>query len=448
MQVKTGSYTGSGSDNNSISGVGFAPDVVFIQKDGGFWDMSWKTVDMGGTNSLNFWHSSFLTNAIKSLDSDGFTLGTNGDVNAGSTTYYWIAIKQKAGVCKVGKYTGTGSAHDITGLGFQPDFVMLKGTPHANPRMWFASKGGNNTYQFTESGPAATGEITGVVSDGFSVGTANAVNQNTIDYFYIAFKQSVGEVEQDTYAGNGSDDRNIVQPDPFKPTWLIIREDSSTTSRAIHKPDSLAGDNAFASSGSSNSGFKQADHIQALNNDGFQVGLGGYTNVSATNYHYLSLLFVDSPTPTIRGYARVSNAPTVEHRGVLSGIAKGSTRAFPIAGQFIQHTVQTVAVGRSTVRSVSIREIPLSGSVKGRGFTGGSVVVDQPVLVVSFDVDVALDQALPIDFDVFVEELQALLVEFDVVEQLDALAVSFDVKEQALVDAFSQDVQHPTAEAG
>lgn len=96
----TGQYTGDGTTSQGITGIGFAPKVVVISRDGtsdsGF-ELHIKTADMStefayevGAGANN---NGIRDNKIISLDSDGFTVDDNGadeNPNSNTATYnYW-----------------------------------------------------------------------------------------------------------------------------------------------------------------------------------------------------------------------------------------------------------------------------------------------------------------------------------------------------------------------
>jgi len=128
MRVVTHSYTGDGVDNRAFTGLGFQPDVVIIKKQTGTTGAAViRTSTMSGDNSKQMVSSVALElNLIQSLDADGFTLGNDARVNASAANYYFVAFKQYAGEMKVGSYVGDGTDNrDITGVGFQPDYVIV-----------------------------------------------------------------------------------------------------------------------------------------------------------------------------------------------------------------------------------------------------------------------------------------------------------------------------------
>jgi hypothetical protein len=80
MRVATGSYVGDGIDNRAISGVGFQPDVVFIKGTNNEQAVI-HTATMPDDLSKEIASGSNQAGAIKTLDADGFTIGTNVRVN-------------------------------------------------------------------------------------------------------------------------------------------------------------------------------------------------------------------------------------------------------------------------------------------------------------------------------------------------------------------------------
>ena len=78
-------------------------------------------------------------------------------------------------------YTGTGSSNALTGVGFQPDMVWVKGRDYAyNHVVSDSVRGEKQIYpNLTNAQDSNTGEITSFDSDGFTVGTGGDVNYNT-----------------------------------------------------------------------------------------------------------------------------------------------------------------------------------------------------------------------------------------------------------------------------
>ena len=78
-------------------------------------------------------------------------------------------------------WTGTGATNARTGLGFQPDFVWVKGRNYAyNNVMSDSVRGQKQIYSnINNVQDSNTGEITSFDADGFTLGTGGDVNYNT-----------------------------------------------------------------------------------------------------------------------------------------------------------------------------------------------------------------------------------------------------------------------------
>jgi hypothetical protein len=92
-------YTGDGASTLAITGVGFQPDLIWT-KGRNIAAGSVLTDSNRGANkqlqSASTGIEESLTTAHKSFDSDGFTLGDNGNVNTGSKTYVgWNWLPQR-----------------------------------------------------------------------------------------------------------------------------------------------------------------------------------------------------------------------------------------------------------------------------------------------------------------------------------------------------------------
>jgi hypothetical protein len=276
MQLALGSYTGDGTDNRQITGIGFQPDLVIMRaRDSGQYAV-WRSSTMSGDKTAYFAQAAALfANAIQSLDSDGFTVGTHATVNSNGVTYDWQAFKDN-GVpdFKVGTFTGDGTDNrDITALGFDPDFVTIKRDGLWYGRWRTSSNSGDQAVSFTDDGDQSN-EIQAFVTDGFQVGTGQ--NANGAPYHWFAFKAVAGASGYGSYAGNNADDRSIngvgFQPD------LVWVKGNSSLARGASRPSSIAGDTTvfFTSAAAA------ANHVQALESDGFQVG----TSQNASGYTY------------------------------------------------------------------------------------------------------------------------------------------------------------------
>ena len=117
-----------------------------------------------------------------------FTLGTASGPNGTGDNYIAYCFTPIAGFSKMGSYTGTGSSNSITGLGFQPSWVMIKCTTAAEDWAIFSSALANN-YVVANTGATAQAFTFPFDSDGFTVPAASGMtNGSGQTYIYLAFK--------------------------------------------------------------------------------------------------------------------------------------------------------------------------------------------------------------------------------------------------------------------
>ena len=138
----------------------------------------------GQSGSCNFGQRPFAYTApsgFKALCTQNLPTPT---VGASSTTladdYFNIAL-----------YTGTGANLSVTGLGFQPDFVWIKGRSGATDHGLYDAVRGVQKQLESNTTTAETTETTGLTAfgtDGFTVGTLAQLNTNTATYVGWAWK--------------------------------------------------------------------------------------------------------------------------------------------------------------------------------------------------------------------------------------------------------------------
>ena len=113
FRVKSGTFVGNGTAL-SITGVGFAPDMVIVDGVGGGNQAVAKTSSMPVADSKDMdGPSGFNSSQIVSLDPDGFSVGNASDSNTNGATYHWIAFKSAPGHMKIGTYAGAAGAQNI-----------------------------------------------------------------------------------------------------------------------------------------------------------------------------------------------------------------------------------------------------------------------------------------------------------------------------------------------
>jgi hypothetical protein len=152
-------------------------------------------------------------------------------------------------------YTGTGSARSVTGVGFQPDFVWIKERSSTSGHALFDVVRGvqkrlvSNT---TDAEDTSAQLLTAFNSDGFSVGTDGAINENTQTYIGWQWKANGTGVTNTngsitstvsagatqgfsvvTYTGTGAN-ATVGHGLGVAPSMIIVKQRSTTTSWAVY----------------------------------------------------------------------------------------------------------------------------------------------------------------------------------------------------------------------
>lgn len=294
FQMQTGYYIGDNTDNRQITGLGFQPDLVMIKDytNAGNAGLLVKTSSMPGelTVTIAETDAALSTNAIQSLDADGFTVGTNVDVNTQLMVYYWVAFGgsdcSSSGNFCVGSYVGNGSSQNITSVGFQPDFVSVKRTSTSVGLLKTSAHSGTVSSSWANLADIASGGISSLNSNGFSVGNNASANAGSNNYYYFAFKNTPGAFDVGTYVGTGVDGNDINSTDDpdlnFQSDFVMVRS-TAATQMYMNFRESY-GDISQATTDISGT----TDIIQKLYpTGGFQVGTNSIVNAVGATYYYL-----------------------------------------------------------------------------------------------------------------------------------------------------------------
>lgn len=201
-----------------------------------------------------------------------------------------------------GNYTGTGVAKSITGLGFSPECVIIKqggatGTGAIGAVIATANMDAGETKDMSSASTAcATGQITSLDADGFTIGTGSNTNTSTSQYQWIAFNESTN-IHIGTYAGDGV--AEVVTGCGFQPDAILLWGDVANGSGNVTWQFSsasfgAAGDEGFYTRTTTSTGDLSADVLASYDADGFTTGaLDGTANPSSpnkagTNYYYIA----------------------------------------------------------------------------------------------------------------------------------------------------------------
>jgi len=246
-------YTGNGS-TNAQTGVGFKPDFTWLKARSYADSHALYDAVRGVTKRLQSEDTSAeatIANSLTSFNSDGFTLGSDGQANSNNDTYAswnWkangagstnydgsinstVSANTTSGFSIV-SYTGTGSASTIGhGLGSVPKMIIVKRRTTSGGS-WVVYNAnlstGASSYMYLQSTNAEGNNYTpywnatNPTSSVFSIGTNAEVNNSGDTFIAYCFAEKTGFSKFGSYVGNASTDGSFLYTG-FKPAFLIFK---------------------------------------------------------------------------------------------------------------------------------------------------------------------------------------------------------------------------------
>lgn len=321
-------YAGTGS-TQSITGI-FQPDFVWIKaRDGagsGRQHMLFDSI-RGATKVLR----SHLTNAevtvstsLTSFNSDGFTIGSDSDVNTNSENF--VAWNWKAGGTAVSntdgsvsstvsadtdagfsivQYEGLASGTQTVGHGLNsaPEYIIFKNKDDTSSWVVYSKPVGTGGFLLLNStGSKNTSDVTNTFNSTaptasvFTVGTNNAVGGNGETIIAYCFHSVEGYCKVGSYSGNGNADGTFVYTG-FRPAWVLWkRYDGGTNGWFLmdSKRDTENVANTFLRPNATDQEATAANSIADFLSNGFKLrGTGGDVNTNTATYLYLA--FAEAP---------------------------------------------------------------------------------------------------------------------------------------------------------
>lgn len=250
----TVTYSGNGSNNHTITGVGFNADFVWNKLKNGNDDHRLFDKVRGINKYVESSNATVeVTDAILSTNSDGYVLTDAGEVNSNTGTYVswnWIAngqgssntdgsinttytsVNTTAGLSIV-TYTGTGSNATIGhGLGVAPKMIIIKSRSHAKDwTVYHASLGNTKWLELNGTAAEQTNSNrwnnTSPTNQVFSVGVDSGVNGSGYTYVAYCFAEKTGYSKFGSYVGNDNNDGSFIYTG-FKPAFVMIKKTNET----------------------------------------------------------------------------------------------------------------------------------------------------------------------------------------------------------------------------
>lgn len=256
----TVTYAGNSSSTQSITGVGFQPDWVWIkQRNLAYSHVLFDAVRGVGKNlSSNSTTAEETNNSVgylSAFDSDGFTVSqgsSSGDRVNGAYNYVgwnWkangsgsantdgsisstVSANTTSGFSIV-KWTGSGADGTIGhGLGVAPKMVIVKSLANTTYWMVYHASLGNDKEIFLNATNASSASTTWNTTTPTSTvisldgGAGNGVNYSG-DYIAYCFAEKKGFSKFGSYSGNGSNDGVFVYTG-YAPAFIMIKRTDST----------------------------------------------------------------------------------------------------------------------------------------------------------------------------------------------------------------------------
>ena len=249
-------------------------------------DPYFKTTDMADGSSYGVSAELLNTGRIDILENNGIRIDDDQDVNLNPIVYDVFTAKNTSSGIKVASYIGNGVDNtNITGVGFDPELVIVVQTSASNSAIIRADNFAVDTSVDLKSGGTSTTRIKDLITDGFKIGTSSKVNTNSAIYQYIAFKSFnnvEGKVKIQQYTGDGVAGRAITGVG-FLPKFVLVTSDGSN--QGVHKSEGMSGNNSkrhIIPTFDTNS-------IKTLDVDGFTIGDSSSVNALGETYSALCL---------------------------------------------------------------------------------------------------------------------------------------------------------------
>ena len=317
-------YAGNSSTGHSITGVGFQPDWVWIRERDASNHHIFVDAVRGATKYLlgNDGQAEVTSsNYVSSLDSDGFTLGSDAGVNRGSMlAWNWkangsgssngdgsitstVSVNTTSGFSIV-SYTGTGSNATVGhSLGTTPSMIIFKNRDSVTDwRVYHKNLGATKGIRLSSDGAEQTSSTyfndTEPTSSLFTVSTAVDTNESGSKFIAYCLAEKQGYSKIGSYTGNGNADGAFIHTG-FRPARVMIKKSSGTNEWGIwdNKRSTFNVTNDIIYANLTNA--EATDNSNGLDfvSNGFKIRASGdLFNASSGSYIYMA--FAEHPFVT------------------------------------------------------------------------------------------------------------------------------------------------------
>lgn len=310
-------YTGAGG--TSHTGVGFAPDLVWIKRRDNSGSHYLFDKNRGVHNALtmeSIYSEISNTQYLTAFGSDGFTLGTNSALSGSGNTYVawcWkaggssvsntdgniasnVSVNTDAGFSIVNwQGAGTGGNDIGHGLGVKPDLIFIRNRSNARNWRTYVNATGFGATKFmnldTTEVVATYGSFGDTEPDTsvFYTSTVSAADRATNyagdNYVAYCFANIAGYQKIGTYEGNNDSGDQSITGVGFQPRFLLLKDADDTGNWVII--DSTRGNDEELYPNLNNAEANEPNRT-TLDSDGFTVRNGRYNNNGDT-FIYLAI---------------------------------------------------------------------------------------------------------------------------------------------------------------
>ena len=312
-------YTGNNTTDTAITGVGFQPDMSWFKGRNNTENHFLFDAVRGATKRLipnGNSAEATETNSMKSFNSDGFTLGTMGEVNANSINYAswnWLAngagssntdgsrtttvsVNTTAGF-SIGTCASLATNNDTLGhgLGAVPKMIIVKNTQSTGS--WFvyhASLGNTDSLYLNTTGSTLGSTIWNNTTPTSSVFTMKGGDFATGESLvFYAFAEKTGYSKFGSYVGNGNADGTFVYTG-FKPAFLMVKRTDTADTWIMYDNKRIGyNPNNYFLQANSNAAESSSDRFDLLSN-GFKPRYD-WTPINASGGTYIYMAFAEAP---------------------------------------------------------------------------------------------------------------------------------------------------------
>ena len=202
-------------------------------------------------------------------------------------------------------YTGTGATHNITGVGFQPDWVWIKKRSGVDGARMFDVVRGASEGLFTNSNAeevTVSTEHTSFDSDGFSLGSSENVNESSgtfVAWNWLASNTTASNTDGSitstvsanttsgfsivSYTGNGTDGATVGHGLGVNPSAILFKRRDSTSNWSLMGQNIGTAFSNYLKLETTDAFNTNAGMLQNSNSSTFTIGTNSRVNTSSAS---------------------------------------------------------------------------------------------------------------------------------------------------------------------